>query len=409
MKNNIYIRISTACVIVLVMFAGTIVAKQTRVVTLDLNVLSQVRESVQSNKKEFKEPYKKLLRDADKVMAEGPWTVMDKSQTPPSGDKHDYMSLGKYWWPDPSKPDGLPYIQKDGETNPEVETISDNKNLEKLGKNVFTLGLAYFFSGDEKYSEKAAAIVRTWFLDPNTSMNPNFNFGQMVKGKKSEGRPSGMIETRPFTQVIDGVGFLAGSKSWTEADQKGLSGWFGKYYQWLNENQIPLKESATTNNHGMWFDVQKVAIALFIGKTDDAVAIVKEAKVKRIATQIEPDGKQPRELARTRSLHYTHFNLVAMFKLASMAEKVGVDLWNYTSEDGRSIRKALDWTMPYVLGDKKWENEQIDEFKMEDFYPELLQAAYKYNDEKYLNAADKIRVENTFKDRSNLFFPRVKN
>ena len=51
----------------------------------------------------------------DLSLSDGPWSVMDKQHVPPSGDKHDYMSLGPYWWPDPDKPDGLPYIRRDGE------------------------------------------------------------------------------------------------------------------------------------------------------------------------------------------------------------------------------------------------------------------------------------------------------
>jgi hypothetical protein len=406
MNIKIIMKIIFGIVIFLFLIRGSSIAQQSKVFVLDLNALSKVKESVQANKKEYKEPYKKLLRDADKILAEGPWSVIDKSQTPPSGDKHDYMSLARYFWPDSSKPDGLPYVQKDGETNPEVESITDRKGFEKVGKNVSTFALAYFFTGEEKYAEKATELLRTWFLDPKTMMNPNFNFGQMVKGKKAEGRPSGLIESRPFNQIVDGIGFLEGSKSWTEADQKGMIDWFEKYYTWLNTSEIAIKEAATSNNHGVWFDVQKAAIALFLGKNIEATSILNEAKTKRIATQIDSEGKQSRELARTRSLHYTHFNLEAMFKLASMAEKVGIDLWNYATEDGRSIRKALDWAMPFVLGDKKWENEQIDEFKMEDFYPEFLQAAYKYKDERYLKAAESVSVENTVKDRVNLFYPK---
>lgn len=35
-------------------------------------------------------------------------------------------SVGPYWWPDPSKPDGLPYIRKDGHKNPERGKIGDS-------------------------------------------------------------------------------------------------------------------------------------------------------------------------------------------------------------------------------------------------------------------------------------------
>lgn len=404
--KSITMKIPAAMIAFLFLLVWGSFAQGSKVFILDAGALSKVRESVQANGKEYREPYKKLIRDADKILNDGPVSVMDKSQLPPSGDKHDYMSLARYFWPDPAKPDGLPYIQKDGETNPEIESVPDRKSFEKVGKSVSTFALAYFFTGEEKYAEKASILLRAWFLDPQTLMNPNWNFGQMVKGKKAEGRPSGLIEARPLSQIVDAIGLIGSSKSWTEADQKGMEDWYSKFYHWLTTSEIALKESATTNNHGIWFDVQKVSVALFLGKNEEAAALLNEAKTKRIATQIDTAGRQPRELARTRSFHYTHFNLEAMFKLASMAGKLGIDLWNYSTEDGRSIRKALDWTLPYVMGDKEWENQQIDRFKVEVFYPELLQAAYQYKDERYLKAAEDVSVEGTVKERVNLYYPK---
>ncbi len=382
-------KLSTILIIICILIFGNAVVHAQRVFSLNMESLLKVRNATRENSKEYKDAYKKLLRDAEKSLAVAPVSVMDKDQTPSSGDKHDYMSLGRYFWPDPTKPDGLPYINKDGETNPEVETITDRKNIEVVSKNSWTLALAYFFSGEEKYAEKATSFLRTWFLNPETKMNPNLNFGQMVKGKEG-GRPSGLIETRCLTQIVDVVGFLAGSKSWTEADQQGITSWFEQYFQWLNENSIGVKESATTNNHGTWLRGQKISIALFLNKKDIATQLSNEAKEKVIATQITPEGEQPRESARTRSLHYTHFNLQAMFTLASLAKSAGVDLWNYQTEDGRSIKRALDWVLPVVTGDKKWEKQQIDEFDMSRFYEVLTQASVEFKDEKYAEIASDI-------------------
>ena len=58
---------------------------------------------------------KRLLRDSEKALDVKPQSVTDKEQVPPSGDKHDYMTQAPYWWPDPKKPNGLPYIRRDGE------------------------------------------------------------------------------------------------------------------------------------------------------------------------------------------------------------------------------------------------------------------------------------------------------
>ncbi len=71
-----------------------------------------------------------LVEKANAVLKAGTvYSVMQKTQLPPSGNKHDYMSQGPYWWPDPSKPDGKPYIRKDGQRNPEINGITDHDQL----------------------------------------------------------------------------------------------------------------------------------------------------------------------------------------------------------------------------------------------------------------------------------------
>jgi len=52
-------------------------------------------------------------------------------------------------------------------------------------------------------------------------------------------------------------------------------------------------------------------------------------------------------------------NLRGFIHLANMAQTVDVDLWNYETADGRGIRKALDFLLPYAQGQKKWEHQQI--------------------------------------------------
>ena len=51
----------------------------------------------------------RLRNEMNRALAFEPVSVMSKELVPPSGDKHDYMSQGPYWWPDPEQPDGLPF------------------------------------------------------------------------------------------------------------------------------------------------------------------------------------------------------------------------------------------------------------------------------------------------------------
>ena len=94
--------------------------------------------------------YKKLLSDATKLLKINNPTVIDKTIFPPTDDKHDYLSISRYWWPDPTKEQGLPWMRKDGITNPETQTNAvDRKRLGLMGNGVRTLSLAYYFTDDE--------------------------------------------------------------------------------------------------------------------------------------------------------------------------------------------------------------------------------------------------------------------
>ncbi|HEV2693310.1 MAG TPA: alginate lyase family protein [Verrucomicrobiae bacterium] len=320
----------------------------------------------------------RLLAEADKRLKQKAVSVMDKNQVPPSGDKHDFISQAPYFWRDTNSPDGK-YIRKDGERNPESNNDSDSGRFQKTCADVHTLALAYYLSGDEKYAAKAAELVRVWFLDPATHMNPNLNYGQGIPGEV-EGRPAGLISARGLVHLVDAIGLIAGSKAWTADDQKNMTAWFTDYLHWLTTSKVGRGELGAKNNHGTYCDTQAASIALFLGKTDVASNIVAEAKEKRVTRQITPDGREPMELARTTSFGYSTFNLRALMDLASIGRAAGVDLWHFQTADGRSILKATEFMAPYVDPGHKWPYQQIHPANQNDLAELLFRAAAEFPD-----------------------------
>jgi hypothetical protein len=363
-------------------------ATQPRVFLFNAGELAAIRSADASNPRR-QQVIGAAVKAADHAMTEGPFSVMDKSVTPPSGNKHDYMSHAPYFWPDPSKPDGLPYIRRDGEHNPEIKKITDHDEWSRMGEAARTLALAYYFIGKPEYADRAALLLRTWFLDPATKMNPNLEFGQGIPGINT-GRGIGIIESRVLVDVTDAVGLLAGSKAWTAADEQGIKDWLTQYLNWMRTSDKGKAEDAAKNNHGTWYDLQVADIALFLGDRQLAVDTLERVKTRRIAMQIEPDGKQPLELARTNAWGYSNGNLDGLCKLATLGDKAGVNLWNFKTADGRSIRAAVDFLVPYAAGEKKWDYQQIGGFHANAMLPTLLRAARAYHDPKYSALAQKL-------------------
>lgn len=330
----------------------------------------------------YKAAIEQLDKEAKKALKVEIRSIVTKEAIPPSGDKHDYVSQAPYFWRNPNTADGFPYIRKDGERNPEINRFPDHDLLDVMIQAVEKLATAYYFTEKEEYAARASEILRLWFLDAKTKMNPNLNFAQAIPGVNT-GRGIGIIETREFTRVVDSIGLIGGSKSWQKEDQAGLQAWFAKYLEWLTTSKNGLDEAATKNNHGMFYDVQVVSIALFSGRNDIAKKQLEQVTKKRIEKQIESDGRMPLELARTKSWDYSNFNLDAMLRLAEMGENADIDLWTFQEKDGSGIRRAMEFLYPFLNPENKWKYEQIEGFNAERLWPLMRRAARKYTDEKF--------------------------
>ena len=356
---------------------------------MDADHLVEVKKKVQEKDKATLQLMDSLRKKANSLLKMKLLSVMDKAFTPVSGNKHDYMSQAPYFWYDSSKPNGLPYIRRDGEHNPEIKKITDRTYIGDLESATKTLSLAWYLTGEEKYAEKAAALLRYWFFNEATKMNPNLEYAQAIPGINN-GRGIGIIETRNLLGIADAAGLLANSKSWTESHTKQLKDWYKQYLNWMLTSKNGNDEHKAKNNHGTWFYVQAIDFALFTGDDQKALQLVNESK-KLLDSQLTKEGTFLLELARTNGLGYSTFNTTAWFQVAELAEKVGVDLWHYKTSRGVSLQNAVDWLTPYALKEKKWTYQQIGPYNSTDFYPLLLQAADKFHDESYLKKANEIK------------------
>lgn len=300
-----------------------------------------------------------LYQEAEEAHALPVRSVMDKPAAGPSGDKHDYISYGPYWWPDPDKPDGLPYIRRDGEVNPESQdATTDRAAMDAMAESAETLALAYYYGGDARYRDNAAGRLATWFLNPATRMNPHLGFAQAIRGV-TEGRGIGIIDTVVLTRVVNAATILGAADALPQDTGEGLRRWFGDYLGWLLTSGHGRNEAHEHNNHGTWYDAQTALFAWFTGDGARARGIIETSAKERLATHIAADGSQPHELARTRSFSYSVYNLCAFVMLAMLGEKLGADLWRVPDGGDAFLRRAVDFLAPYVSPSKPWPYRQI--------------------------------------------------
>jgi hypothetical protein len=366
------------------MAAATAGTGKPRTLALRDTSLAAAKADVERGDARLAAPLAQLRAEADELLKRKPASVLDKTGVAASGDRHDYFSFAPYWWPDPKKPDGLPYVRRDGDRNPDSTKGTDSAAFSRTCRAVETLGLAYFLTGDERYATRAATFARVWFLDPASRMNPNLQHAQAIPGITA-GRGIGIIDSRHLVNLIDGVALLAGSPAWPDRDATAMKTWLADYHRWLTESKNGRDEAAEKNNHGTWWDVQAAALALAIGRPDDAKKILAAVPATRIARQIEPDGRQPYELARTRPLAYSCFNLEAFMLLARLGEHVGLDLWRESTADGRGLKAALRYLAPYADPAEKWPAKEHEAMPRARILP-LLHEGLRHTDDPALRA-----------------------
>ena len=295
-----------------------------------------------------------LLVRANRALSQAPMSVTSKTKTPQSGDKHDYYSMGPYWWPDASKPNGEPYIRRDGAVNPERNGDGfDSNRMSKFSDSISDLALAHFYTGDIRYAEKAAQFLRVWFLDADTKMNPSLTYAQAIPGV-SAGRGEGIIDSHRFMPIVESIGLLAPTGVFSAAEMRDLEIWFGDLAIWMATSPNGRTERAKSNNHGVFFDLLITHFSLFARNPSIATEVVRAFPDVRMTTQFSVDGGLPEELTRTRSWHYSHWTLGAIGKLAGLGECLGLDLWRTTLPDGRGLAKSLSFMANYVARENQW-------------------------------------------------------
>lgn len=278
--------------------------------------------------------------------------TFDKKLPSPSGDPRDFTSCGPYWWPDPARPDGMPYIRRDGQFNPDFPSYDQTK-ISRVGRWITVGALLWHFDRDEKAAAKAAELIRVFFLDEATRMNPHMKYAQGIPGRTA-GRVEGIIDTISFADLVNMFVLLKESPALRAEEYRALQGWFEAYTRWLLEDPMARKDFGKKQNHGLSYHAQIIAYARFCG--NEALAAEHLGIVRGLIVKaVDERGFLPEEVHRTRSWHYSAFALQMIFRSVGAGRAQGIDLFAPGSESRRAIERAVDRMLKsYLDPAEKW-------------------------------------------------------
>jgi hypothetical protein len=200
---------------------------------------------------------------------------------------------------------------------------------------------------------QAVKHCKAWFVDKETLMNPHLLYAQAIKGRFT-GRGIGIIDTIQLMEVVQGLLAMEGSAAMDRNALIIMRNWFSQYITWLTTHKYGKDEMNAENNHGTCWVMQVAAFAKFTGNKQIMNFCSNRYKKVLLPNQMDKDGSFPREMKRTKPYGYSIFNLDAMTAICQILSTPDDNLYNFTTTDGKSIRKGIEFLYPYIADKSKW-------------------------------------------------------
>jgi Alginate lyase len=268
------------------------------------------------------------------------------------GGVNDFYSNGDYWWPDPKKENGMPYVLRDGQSNP--NNFNHHRiQMRDLSQAIGDLASGSELTGEAKYAIKASQLLSVFFVDAKTRMNPSLQFAQAIPGI-TPGRGVGVIDSLHLIDIPKSVQALRKNPAFPHSTDVALQDWFKSYLNWMLTSKNGIEESRAKNNHSVAFWLQVAVFAEFLSDQTRLDLAKDQFKNKFMIEQLAFDGSFPQELARTKPYGYSIFQLDNMAALCQVLSTPEDNLWTYETKEGKSMLKALHFLTPYIKDKANW-------------------------------------------------------
>jgi len=223
-------------------------------------------------------------------------------------------------------PNPIDTIRSEGKLAGDPKKTATGVSLRDM-KKMYALALLYRTGGDRKYLDKSVAYLVAWskFNTPNGDPIDDTN--------------------------LDPVEAYDLIKSNIDApNNKLITAWLAQTAQMEINKFKPGKETAYNNWHSHRLkEIGEIGFAL---QDDKYTQYAVEGMKQQIGKNLLPDGSSVDFKLRD-ALHYHVYDLEPLLKLAIILKRAtGVDYYNYVSDQQTSIKKSVEWLLPYLNGQK---------------------------------------------------------
>ncbi len=209
---------------------------------------------------------------------------------------------------------------------PNVIKAFDAYNQFKMMRNA---ALLWSESNDEKYFLFSKSYLLAWLSNYRPSLNP--------------------IDETPFDALIDTYTII--KPKLNEKENELITSFFK---EWANDyiNYIIRKENSikglTPDN---WQSHRIKIITMLASATNDKDLFSKATEIfqKQILKNIKPSG-EVYDFSERDAISYAVFDLLPLSQAALVAKNNGYDWFGYVSSSGSSLKKGIDWLVPYMEG-----------------------------------------------------------
>ena len=224
-----------------------------------------------------------------------------------------------------STPNPIEKIQMEVKLNSDLNKIQTIKSLEDVQK-IFTLSYAYKITKDNKYLNKSNEFLLAW-----------------AKVYKATGNS---IDETHLQPLFEGYAWVRDSLN--SGDRTTIDVWLKTIAD--KEIAIKYKDDRDVNNWNS-HRINIIGQIGFLVNDKKYIDYSINAFKQQIQDNLYPDGSSFDFTTRD-ALHYHNFDIWALLNFSKTASLHGINLYNYQSNSGASLKKSVHFLFPYITEEK---------------------------------------------------------